>query len=844
MTRPSTAVPLRGREAELRVVSALVKAAAGGAGGAVVFGGDPGTGKSALLAAATKQARAAAAGFMTVEVRGRPGERDHAYGGLHGIRGSDLAPGGAEALAQAEGTGEPLAVSSALLALFVDAARQHPVLCAIDDAHLLDDQSLEAFAFVARRIAAERVALLFAGREVGEDLLPGVESVRLAELDRAASRALLADIAASDLPEEVAGILATAAAGNPRALIDLVGSLTVEQRRGDAPPPRRLPTSSTLYRDLRFRLAPLPAATRWLLLLLAVDQDLDAGELIRAAAVSGLGVEALEPAERAEIIRVNGSAIEFVRPLLRGVVYDEATDGQRREAHLRLAETIDPARHGLRRLLHVARIASGPDPALAEQLEKASDGEDVGHRTAARALARAAELVDEPGLTARYLVRAARHAWLGGEPDRARLLVRHLPATGTPASVRAHADLLVAEIEMWVGDTELARRRMLTLAQRSSDPALAVSAMARAAEAALQSGRYPDRADLAREFGALDRSGESPDTAVIFDLFSGSAATVEGRLAAAEAPLRRAMAAAPLIEDPSSLVRACVAALLLGDCHQAYRLAMRSAAVARTTGEVALVPRALTFAAAAECALGRYDGYRRILLEALPLAQAIGQDAIVSRVFASLAVHAAVFGDAATCRTRIAQARASAGREDRRRDVVIDWAQALLDLAGRRPAQTLSRLQRRLSSWTAGEQLYLGVMAPLLVEAAVGCGRPEAAQDAMVPFHAWAVRTGQPNWLAMAARCRAQLAGPDDEAEREFTEALRHHAAADSRFESARTELLFGQDLRRRGRLTGAREHLRRAAETFQLVDGGVWTEHALRSLRATGVRVSNERSR
>jgi len=121
---------------------------------------------------------------------------------------------------------------------------------------------------------------------------------------------------------------------------------------------------------------------------------------------------------------------------------------------------------------------------------------------------------------------------------------------------------------------------------------------------------------------------------------------------------------------------------------------------------------------------------------------------------------------------------------------------------------------------------------------------PGRKNSTRVPFHAWAVRTGQPNWLAMAARCRAQLAGPDDEAEREFTEALGHHAAADSRFELARTELLFGQDLRRRGRLTGAREHLRRAAETFQLVDGGVWTEHALRSLRATGVRVGNERSR
>jgi DNA-binding CsgD family transcriptional regulator len=407
--------------------------------------------------------------------------------------------------------------------------------------------------------------------------------------------------------------------------------------------------------------------------------------------------------------------------------------------------------------------------------------------------------------------------------------------------VRAQAELLLAEVEMWVGDPERARHQMLTLARTPGDRDLAINAMARTAEATLQSGRYPNHPDLAQEVRALGEPGEPAGGTQIFELFSGAAEMVKGRLAAAEGPLSRAMAVPARQEDASTLIHACVAALLLGDEHQAYRLAMRSAAVARVTGEPAVLPRALVYAAAAEFALGRYDAYKRIHLEALPLAQAVGQDAIVRAILVSLALHAALLGDASTCHSRIAQARASSPPTNVRLEAHIQWALALLDLASGHPAKTLSRLRGRLTSREGDGQLILGVVAPVLVEAAAQCGQPEAVADVMLRFHRWAVNTGQPNWLALAARCRALLAENADDAERAFSEALQNHASSDSPFEWARTELLFGQDLRRRGRPSDARDHLLRAAEMFQLVGGGLWTDHALSSLRASRAPLNHE---
>jgi DNA-binding CsgD family transcriptional regulator len=285
-----------------------------------------------------------------------------------------------------------------------------------------------------------------------------------------------------------------------------------------------------------------------------------------------------------------------------------------------------------------------------------------------------------------------------------------------------------------------------------------------------------------------------------------------------------------------------VAAFLLGDDHQAYRLGVRSAAVARATGDATIVPQALEIAAAAEIGLGRYDAATVTLMESLPLARATGQESLASSVLATLALTAAIYGDRTACIARVREARAHTSAHGVvRPEALIEWALGLLDLVAGRPAEALARLQGLMSMRTGRGQLVIGVAAtPHLVEAAIRCGDRRAALEAFSMFEPWAINTGAPGWLALAARCRALMAEDEAEAQHHFREALQYHASAESDFERARTELLYGQELRRRRRPSAAREHLRSALEAFQQFDAQPWVDLASSELRAAGDHVEH----
>jgi DNA-binding CsgD family transcriptional regulator len=283
-------------------------------------------------------------------------------------------------------------------------------------------------------------------------------------------------------------------------------------------------------------------------------------------------------------------------------------------------------------------------------------------------------------------------------------------------------------------------------------------------------------------------------------------------------------------------MRACTAAKLLGDEHEALRLAIRAAAVARAAGDVASVPQALDLAASAECALGRIDDATDTLQEALPLARATGQTSLASSLLAMLGWTGAIVGDRATCMARLREARAQAASHGAvRPEAVIDYALAVLDLVSGRPAEALVRLQSLRSRGGRG-QLAIGVAAtPQLVEAAVRAGDRAVAVAELQRFEPWALAMDQPLWLGKAARCRALVAEDDATAEQEYREALKYYALDEAEFERARTELHFGQLLRRRRRPTEAREHLRWALQVFQRMAAPTWIELAAGELRAAG---------
>jgi DNA-binding CsgD family transcriptional regulator len=850
MADASTSVTLRGREREQKVVAALLDDAGHGDGGALLISGAPGSGKSALLAAAV----AGVGDDATVlSAYGWRNEAGLPFAGLHRMlwpvmSGVQRLPSAqADALQRAIQTGkcEPadqFALSLALITMLrhaaADAATGAPVLCCIDDAQWIDRPSLNALAFATRRIGGHRIAMVFTARPEAADLVPGVPVHRLQPLSDAASRELLADLVPGGIVGDVVEAVVGIAGGSPGALVDLAAALTPEQRRGHAAPPVSLPAESGLRREYEERLDELPEDARQMLLLLGADPDLDVGDLVRAASVAGIGIGALEPAERAGIVRVDGTTPTFAEPLVRGIVYAKATLIRRRWAHRVLADSLDPRRHPLRQLLHRAAVAEGPNPELASALAEAAASRSTSRAAASVALERAAQLTADPAAAATHLVAAARYAWEGGEPNRARTLLRGLRPAEVPDHINAQADLLLGEIELRAGGTNHARQTLLAAAaDLELDHDLAVSAMNRAGEAILQSGDYARYQGLAQKALALRRAEESVANDILFEQFAGMTAVFEGRFDDARAPLNRVRELALATDDPAALIRACMSVLLLGDEHDARRLAIRAAAVARANGDHSTVPQALELAAAAEFALGEYDASTMTQLEALPLARATGQASLAASLLAGLGVNAALYGDRATCTARVRQARAQTGAQGAvRPETVIEYALGLLDLVSGRPAEALARL-RSLRSMRAGRgQLVLGVAATHnVVDAAMRCGDRNAATEAMAPFEPWALSTGQPIWLAMVARCRALMAEDDDVADHEFQQALHYHAEEVSEFERARTELLFGQALRRRRRRSEAREHLRRAIEGFQLFDTPYWIEVATAELRAAG---------
>ncbi|MDI1463825.1 LuxR C-terminal-related transcriptional regulator [Catellatospora sp. KI3] len=845
---------LRGRDRLRETVADLLVRAEAGAGGALLLHGDPGSGRTALL----RHTAARAPGWTVLGVGGLHDEADLPYAALHGLlqpvgdRPGLLPPHQAKVLhgvLTAGGCAGPdrLALSMAVLTLLGALGRERPVLCCVDDADAVDRPSMAVLGFAARRLRGQRVAMLLTAGP--GTTLAGVPYHALEPLAPDAARQLLADLLAdgdAPLDDDAAAALAAVAAGNPQALTELARCLTPAQREGDAPLPTRLPEGSVLRLAYRERLDRLPADTRWLLLLAAADDEMDAAGLLRAARADGVDIGALAPAERQGLVRVDRGAVVFAQPMVRALAYEEAPLARRRAAHLHLADVLDPDRDRLRRAVHLAAAAHGPDPALAEELEHAAAAGGSacgGYSRAATALEHAAQLSDEPVGAAIRLVTAARYAWQSGSPQRARRLLRQArPATRDQAVV-GESEVLAGEIELRAGATATAADTLLATAARlaATDRELAVHALLRVGEALCFSGDYPRFGEVALRAARLRRADDPPYLNVIFEHFAGFAATFLGRHDRAVAPLRRVIELAGEVDRATTLTCAAASALLLADDIGAHRLAARAVEVVRETGEVCELPLALEMTAYAEYWLGRHEAATATSLHGLRAARAGGQDNYAADHLGMLAVLAAVRGDRDACLRRVREIELApgAGRANRPK-ALTQWAQAVLDLLGGRPADAVTRIAAIADPVTGrGHVVVQALATPWLVEAAVRADERERALPALNSFSSWADATGDPARRALAARCRALLAPrASAEADEWFQRALLLHRAAESDYERARTELLYGQELRRSRRPRDAREHLHRCLETFTRLDMPTWIEQARAELRAAGEAV------
>ena len=836
---------LHGRGREQALAAQLLGAARDGAGGAIVVLGDPGTGKSVLLADAV-----AAAGEMTVlRTQGIESEAPLAFAALQRLLrplmplAGDLPAPQAHALrvALGEEDGEPgdrFLVFLGALSLLAEAAESRPVLAVVDDAHWLDDASAAALLFVARRLQVERVAMLFAARETDVRSFESgdLPALRLSGLDLAASTDLLREQTGADVSPEVAAQLLASTGGNPLALVEIPRALSTDQLAGQARLPARLPVTGTIERVFLDRARRLSPAAQRLLLVAAADDSTRVTTVSAAAAGLGAGPEAMAEAEASGLVRVEGSSLTLRHPLVRSALYASATSVDRRAAHAALAEAMTGWDEADRRAWHRAASVDRPEPEVVAELDAAAVRAEQrgGHEAAAAAWERAAELSDDVTGRARRLYAAARGAWLAGQPARARDLVDVACAAADDPLLRADAEHLRARIEWNTASVQVGHRMMLEAARdvAAHDPDRAREmAMIAAALAAFggDSGVDVDPAS----FAVVPTDDAPAPQRCYAELVVGLQHVVDREWAAATVVLREAFATAEDLglDDQDLLTNLGLAALHIGDSHASDDYLQRVLTRARRSGAVVMVLHTLTLLALSDIPNGRWATAAARQNEALRLGEGTGHPVLAATPVATLLLLSALRGedayDAHLLELDRSLEQPSVGIVDVVLRDITRWARGVHAAPQWSTAfHHLAQLTHPIIQRSAGLDR---------VEAAVHADQPDSARLWIDDLQAFGDATSQPWAGAMAAHGRAVLAGARGDADPHFEQALALHADSVRPFEAARTELAYGEHLRRTRRRVAAREHLRAALETFEDLKATPWAERAAQELRASG---------
>ncbi|MFD5146938.1 LuxR C-terminal-related transcriptional regulator [Streptomyces sp. NPDC058401] len=838
-----------GRTAELAAVAALSDRLRAGHGGTLLFVAEPGLGRSALLAGAARE-------FTPGPVlRPRPLPRvPRPYDGLRALlcaaaelRGA--APPqftfGADGPGGPEGSDGPPELAPLLRRFFSGTSGDEPLLVCVDDVHLWDAPSRAALGATARHPDPGLplgLLLSMAEHRVAEPEFTGLPVLRFGPLDDGAATALLRDLTGGGLNPAVGAELLSEAEGNPAVLTALARRLTPDELGGHRPLPRPLVDGGALWATFGSRLEPLPAATRQLLLLAAAAHEPDPGAagadaslVLRAARAAGLGPAALDPAEAARLVHHDGDRITFAGSLLRRTVYTGAPSSRRRAAHALLASAVDADRHRLRHLIHLALAAQGPDAALAARLvAAAAPGTPTSGMERSAALARAAELTAQEDARTARLITAADYARLAGHTRRARRLLAAARDDASPDAVHGRTELLRASMALRDGPVGDAYQALLVAAERldHSDVEAATEARMEAMDAAWAAG------DPVACLAALaEARPPSPPHDPRRDYRVGLRTALDGHLAEAESPLRRVLDRARDDDDPTRLLRAGVAALVLGDIAAACRTNARALAVARSRGLASLTPRILEHLAYAELRAGQHARARAHAQEGLRAAHRAGQRNVAAGQHAILALVASVEDDAAAVATHAGAAVEIARPHGLLQAVTLaEWASARADLCRGRPFEAAARLGPLTRPGPGRGHFAVRMLAlPCFVEAAVQSGASSEAKAAVEEFALWAAQGADPQAPAQLARCRALVAPPDDTADALYALALDRHESVHGDFERARTQLLYGKWLRRRRRPAEAKNRLRDALVAFERCGAPAWSEQTRAELRATG---------
>jgi DNA-binding CsgD family transcriptional regulator len=856
---------LHGRAVERSVVDGLLAGACAGRSGVLVVRGDPGVGKTALLDYAAAAAGAAAsgdgvpggaitgdvappgmAGIRVLRGSGVESEAELSFAGLHVLlrpvlgRRFALPQPQRDALSGAFGLrrtepGDRFLVGLAVLSLLAELAEDGPLLCLVDDAHWLDRSSAEALVFAARRLDAEGIAIIFAARDHNAPFPAlGLPVLRLGGLDAASAAGLLSEHGFGLPPEARSRVLAEAQ-GNPLALIELCAAYhDPAAGPGGAGPA----LTDQLQQAFEGQVRRLPGSTQTLLLVAAAaGSSGDLGVVLDAARMLGAVAADMGLAEQAGLVRIAGGTAMFRHPLVRAAVYQGAGLSRRLAVHRALAAALRNPADADRRAWHLAAAATGPDEAVAAELERTAP-EAVsrsGYAAAAAAYERAVQLTADPPARAGRLMLAAAAAAQIGEFDRAGDLAARAAVQTADPIVQARLANVRAQAHFAQGRLAAAHRLLVNGAARitDADPPRAIRMLMYAMHVAWFLGDQALLADTAGRLRVVGGSGAKP-LAPLVQLMLRSAAQAAGRpgedlprQAELVAEARRSLA-----DHRDDLAMVAMVSLVAGLNAEARDLLAELVADARAQGRIGSLPTVLTCLAMALLFDGRHRDALARATEALRIARDTGQAQWAGELNGIMAYLAAVEGDQERCRALVdAALTGPASHVTVAARPWADWALGLLDLGLGRLDTALVQLEEIARGPVRYHASALRSI-PDLVEAAVRLNQPDRAAGPLARFCAWAHLAGQRGTDALAERCYALL-DTDQDAERHYLAALKLH---DQSFEQARTQLLYGAWLRRARRKAEARTQLRAAAGYLDRIGATPWAARAHAELSATGV--------
>jgi DNA-binding CsgD family transcriptional regulator len=839
---------LRGRTVECAKLDELLSAVRSGQSGALVVRGEPGCGKSALLDYVAEHSD----GCRLDRAVGVESEMELPFAKLHQLcmpvldRVERLPPPQRGALETSFGLSDgrqpdPFLVGLAVLTLLSDIAETQPLVCLVDDAHWLDHASALVLAFVARRLEAESIVLVFAERD--QNALPelsGLPELHLDGLSAADARELLASSSLGPLDERVLDRIVAESRGNPLALLELPHGVSSASLAGGFAVADSFPLASRVEASFRRRVGRLPAETQRLLLVGAAEPTGDPTLLWQAGAALGIPVEAAAPAEAADLIAVD-ARVTFRHPLLRSAVYSAAPPNERRSAHRALAEATDPELDPDRRAWHRAHAALAPDEEVAVELELSAGRAQArgGLAAAAAFLQRAAALTIDPGRRAERALAAAGASLQAGAFEAALEMLATADAGTLDELQRARINLLRARIAS-ASSFGAAAAQLLDAAKdlEPLDVDLARVTYLEAWGTALAAGELARGGTLRDVSRAVRSAPPPPHEPYPSDLLlDGLAQLITQGLAPAAPTLRQAVDA---FRDDELVLQfgamAATAAAALWDMESFHAVITRQLQLARDAGALALLATALQGAGIVFTWSGDFRGAASLVAEAEAVTGATGVHIAPYGAMLLAAYQGHEEEASALLKTTIDEATASGeglGVQYAR------WATAVLCNGLGRYANALAAAREAsqavpelfISQWALAE----------LAEAAVRTGNAGLAAEAVERLVDATSPSGADWGLGIAARSRA-LVSEDSAAETLYVEATARLARTPLRPELARAHLLYGEWLRRTGRRVDAREHLRKAYEMFAHLGSDAFAERTRRELLATGETVRKRR--